>query len=150
MKLQRTLASLGAVAALTLGVLTTGSASASAAMPRCTDYDTYHDAADYYAKIPTDAAGSNFCAMGRGASGEQVRWLQETLWQCYGQNIVSDGQFGPATESALKRVQSALKISADGVYGPQTRDALKWNWVLFETGGDRCLRLTEAPGPLRS
>ncbi|KMO96526.1 peptidoglycan-binding domain-containing protein [Streptomyces roseus] len=149
MKLKRTLASLGAVAALTLGALTTGTATAGAAMPNCSGYAKYLDRAGYYVNIPTDGQqGSNFCAMRRGASGEQVRSLQETLWQCYGQRIDSDGQFGPATETALKRVQSALNLSADGVYGPQTRDALKWNWNLWTTGGHRCLRLTEAPGPL--
>ncbi|MEU7022242.1 peptidoglycan-binding domain-containing protein [Streptomyces sp. NPDC046203] len=151
MNLKRTLGSLGAVAALTLGVLTTGSAPASAGITtQCTGHSTYTDTAGYYVKVPTDyMGGSNFCAMSQGASGEQVRWLQETLWQCYGQNIVSDGQFGPATAAALKKVQAALNLSADGVYGPQTRDAIKWNWILWETGGHRCLRLTQAPGPLR-
>jgi hypothetical protein len=38
--------------------------------------------------------------------------------------IPADGVFGPNTESALKRWQSAHGLTADGIAGPQTRTAL--------------------------
>lgn len=60
--------------------------------------------------------------LSRGASGSDVSQLQERIagWAAYGQNIAIDGQFGPATESALKRFQSGYGLTADGVAGPQT------------------------------
>ncbi|WP_442908323.1 peptidoglycan-binding domain-containing protein [Halomonas sp. G15] len=35
-----------------------------------------------------------------------------------------DGYFGPATERALRRFQSAYGLSVDGIYGPETEKAL--------------------------
>ncbi|WP_307804737.1 peptidoglycan-binding domain-containing protein [Streptomyces sp. VRA16 Mangrove soil] len=148
MKLKRTLASLGVVSAIALGGLTVGTTTA-AATPSCSTYAVVFDAADYGVRLPTDSSRSNYCVMGQGASGRQVESLQEALIQCYGQSIEADGVFGPATATALKRAQAALGLTADGVYGPNTRDALKWNWTRSEGWEHRCLRLTQAPGPLR-
>jgi zinc D-Ala-D-Ala carboxypeptidase len=60
--------------------------------------------------------------LSRGASGSDVAQLQERIagWAASGQNIAIDGAFGPATEAALKRFQSAYGLSADGVAGPNT------------------------------
>lgn len=54
-----------------------------------------------------------------GASGENVRTLQYLLLQ-HNQNLVVDGSFGPATESAVRAVQSSRNLTADGVVGPKT------------------------------
>lgn len=57
-----------------------------------------------------------------GMSGSDVTQLQKRIagWMGYGQNLALDGQFGPATEAALKRFQSGYGLSADGIAGSQT------------------------------
>lgn len=50
----------------------------------------------------------------RGDSGQQVQALQKLL------GIVSDGAFGPATETAVTIIQQAHGLEADGVVGPLT------------------------------
>jgi len=54
----------------------------------------------------------------RGHSGGGVVALQRAL------GVTGDGDFGPATQHALKRWQRAHGLVADGVAGPQTRAAL--------------------------
>jgi len=55
----------------------------------------------------------------RGAKhGGGVADLQRAI------GVTPDGDFGPATESALKRWQRKHGLEADGVAGPQTRSAL--------------------------
>lgn len=60
--------------------------------------------------------------LSRGDSGSDVRQLQERVagWAGRGQNIAIDGQFGPATESAVRRFQAGYGLSVDGIAGPQT------------------------------
>ena len=60
--------------------------------------------------------------LSRGASGNDVAQLQERVagWAANGQNIAIDGQFGPATESAVRRFQAGYGLGVDGVAGPQT------------------------------
>ena len=44
----------------------------------------------------------------------------------YGEELETDGIYGPATKAALVRVlQKALGVTTDGVYGPQTKNAIK-------------------------
>jgi len=90
------------------------------------------------------------CHLSKGASGEGVRHLQLTLNECYGPypssggvkkfstKLVVDGQFGSATETALKTVQSYVGTTADGSYGPATRAKMKargnnkeGNWCMY-------------------
>ncbi|MER6394753.1 peptidoglycan-binding domain-containing protein [Kitasatospora sp. NPDC001603] len=58
----------------------------------------------------------------RGDSGARVKELQALLI-FHGYSVGStgvDGQFGAATESAVKRFQSAERITVDGIVGPAT------------------------------
>jgi resuscitation-promoting factor RpfB len=54
----------------------------------------------------------------RGDRGASVRKLQSAL------GITADGVFGSQTERAVKRFQKRKGLTVDGVVGPQTRDAL--------------------------
>lgn len=54
----------------------------------------------------------------RGLAGEPVKILQEKL------GVNADGQFGPATEAALKKYQQDHGLSVDGIAGPDTFLAL--------------------------
>lgn len=59
-----------------------------------------------------------------GASGENVKRLQEYLnW--YGNNLKVDGDFGTATEKALKKFQTEQGLTADGVCGDKTIAKMK-------------------------
>ena len=55
----------------------------------------------------------------RGSTGELVREVQTIVG-----GIKIDGQFGPATEAAVKQFQTAHKLVADGIVGPQTWAAM--------------------------
>lgn len=60
--------------------------------------------------------------LSQGATGEDVRQLQIRLsgYPGYGAVLGLDGDFGPATRSALVRFQQAYGLGADGVAGPAT------------------------------
>ncbi|ONI80259.1 peptidase M15 [Saccharothrix sp. ALI-22-I] len=64
--------------------------------------------------------------LSEGASGEDVRQLQVRLsgYPGYGGVLGLDGQFGPATKSALVRFQQAYGLTADGVAGSGTYSRL--------------------------
>jgi peptidoglycan hydrolase-like protein with peptidoglycan-binding domain len=55
----------------------------------------------------------------RGAQNHPVRTLQDLL-RAHGKNVAVDGIFGPATETAVRQLQTAGGIAADGIVGPQT------------------------------
>lgn len=59
----------------------------------------------------------------QGSTGPAVMALQRQL-NAHGQNLVVDGNFGPATASAVRNFQSSKKIGVDGVAGPQTWNSL--------------------------
>jgi hypothetical protein len=55
----------------------------------------------------------------RGMKGKKVRLIQE--WLClHGYNIFIDGDFGPATESAVRAFQRKKRLKVDGIVGPKT------------------------------
>jgi zinc D-Ala-D-Ala carboxypeptidase len=60
-------------------------------------------------------------ALQRGSSGTAVRQLQcELNWAMTGDNLSIDGDFGPATERAVRRFQGCVGIGVDGEVGPIT------------------------------
>jgi len=60
----------------------------------------------------------------RGHSGARVAGLQAGLNFGTGTRLSVDGQFGPATETALKNLQRWVRLTDDGIYGPKSQ------WVL--------------------
>lgn len=58
-----------------------------------------------------------------GSKGHPVKTLQHLL-RARGQNVAVDGEFGPATEAAVKTFQASHGLIADGIVGPLTWPAL--------------------------
>lgn len=61
-------------------------------------------------------------SLSQGMSGDDVRQLQIRVagYPGYGAVLGLDGDFGPATKSAVIRFQQAYGLGADGIAGPQT------------------------------
>lgn len=57
-----------------------------------------------------------------GSSGADVTQLQIRVagWVGYDQGFTVDGQYGPATATAVRGFQAAYGLGADGIAGPQT------------------------------
>lgn len=55
----------------------------------------------------------------KGSKGEKVRQLQTKMTQL-GYDIDVDGDFGPATEHAVKELQRAFGYTVDGIVGDGT------------------------------
>lgn len=61
----------------------------------------------------------------RGSRGAAVRTLQTSLNAAgAAPRLVVDGDFGPATDRAVRAIQQRLGLVVDGIVGPQTRTAL--------------------------
>lgn len=73
----------------------------------------------------------------RGSTGPQVAELQRRLKYAYAEyagNLVIDGDFGPATEAAVKEFQRRTRgLVVDGIVGPDTAAALRLR-VVSRTG----------------
>ncbi|XVU25343.1 peptidoglycan-binding domain-containing protein [Actinoplanes sp. CA-054009] len=112
------------------------------ANPVCTKAVTYQGAL-----VPAASNGSVNCGMVRGANSDGVRRLQDTLNDCYPNELkdvkvyplMVDGDFGGNTEKALKKVQSVSSTGADGMYGPLTRKAIRHTDPNY---GDPCRRVS--------
>ena len=63
---------------------------------------------------PAAAPAASTGVLRVGSTGHDVKRMQAAL------RIPSDGQFGPGTEAALKKWQSANGLTPDGVAGPKT------------------------------
>lgn len=106
-----------------LAVVTTMAAMAPAAL-----------AISVVTAAPAQAASSGLCSytssepvLRRGSTGTAVKQAQcELNYSMTGDNLAIDGDFGPATESAVKRFQACVKISVDGVIGPVTWSHLNY------------------------
>lgn len=66
----------------------------------------------------------NIPTLRRGSQGDEVADLQTILNARYGADLDVDGNFGKATEAAVKAFQKANGLTADGVVGPKTWKAL--------------------------
>jgi peptidoglycan hydrolase-like protein with peptidoglycan-binding domain len=55
-----------------------------------------------------------------GSQGQTVKDIQKIMGAATGTNLTVDGDFGPATEAAVKAFQTTHGLEADGVVGPQT------------------------------
>lgn len=51
---------------------------------------------------------------------DATRYLQGVLRRKASQNIAVDGDFGPATDRAVRNLQAFFRLTVDGVVGPQT------------------------------
>ena len=60
----------------------------------------------------------------RGDNGGAVRELQTLLNRTMNARLVVDGDFGPATDTAVKAFQRARNLTVDGIVGPATWGAL--------------------------
>lgn len=60
----------------------------------------------------------------RGSRGAAVRDLQ-TMLNAAGARLAVDGDFGPATDAAVRAFQKQAGLVVDGIVGPQTTTALK-------------------------
>ena len=62
--------------------------------------------------------------MKRGDRGPSVVALQRSLNLVAGKQLGTDGDFGPATDQAVRDLQRLFKLGQDGVVGPQTKGVL--------------------------
>ncbi len=60
----------------------------------------------------------------KGSKGDAVKGLQNALNERASQGVAVDGNFGPATENAVKGYQGAASLVVDGIAGPATWQAL--------------------------
>ncbi|MCV6588931.1 MAG: N-acetylmuramidase family protein [Marinobacterium sp.] len=77
---------------------------------------------------------SGVTTLRKGDSTPQVVQLQQRLLNA-GYQIAVDGEFGPATEQAVKRLQQAHGLVVDGIVGPKTQAALAgkvMGWMLSQ------------------
>ncbi|MFF7652874.1 peptidoglycan-binding protein [Streptomyces sp. NPDC007983] len=61
----------------------------------------------------------------RGSTGKAVKALQKNLNAVQQAGLTVDGEFGPATEKAVRTFQSKHKLTVDGEYGPHTAAVMK-------------------------
>ncbi|MFI9345775.1 peptidoglycan-binding protein [Streptomyces sp. NPDC052773] len=61
----------------------------------------------------------------RGSKGNAVKTLQKNLNTVLKTKLVVDGDFGPATEKAVKDFQARYRLTVDGQYGPNSAAMMK-------------------------
>lgn len=75
-------------------------------------------------------------SLSKGVSGEDVRVVQKKLQELgfFPASVFANGNFGPTTESSVKKFQKANGIIQNGVVGPQTRTALSKKGLNLTSG----------------
>ena len=84
----------------------------------------------------------NIPTLRRGSQGDEVADLQTILNARYGADLEVDGNFGKATEAAVKAFQKANGLTADGVVGPKT-----WTALGIVTDNNVTGKIPEVPEP---
>lgn len=66
----------------------------------------------------------------RGSRGPEVQQAQcqlnGAMYQTY---LAEDGQFGPATDAAVRKFQRCMGLAVDGIIGPNTWRELNYWWI---------------------
>ena len=70
-------------------------------------------------QTPASGSTAEYTTVRRGSTGSAVRTLQEMLVKL-GYSIAIDGDFGPATEKAVKGFQTVYGLEVDGIVGKMT------------------------------
>jgi hypothetical protein len=73
----------------------------------------------------TPAAQAPSTTLSPGATGSQVKILQQALTALGFSPGTPDGDYGPATQAAVERFQASKGLTQDGVVGPATLAALQ-------------------------
>lgn len=130
----RRILAVAATSMLALGASLATASQAQAAYPTCGSWTTYYTtySTSYVTHAPTTSYRSNnrTCQLKQGNRNDAVKVLQRALRECHGYGIAVDGEFGPATRSAVLAIQRRANdafgagIAEDGEFGPQTR-----NWI---------------------
>jgi hypothetical protein len=83
------------------------------------------------------------CLLSLNAQGDDVKWLQYTLNNCYNPStfLTLDGIYGPKTRDEVIAVQRHYGLAQDGVYGPDTRAAMIWDGQSAD-GSDVCRKVS--------
>ncbi|WP_225846693.1 GH25 family lysozyme [Streptomyces sp. HPF1205] len=72
---------------------------------------------------PPPPSGGGWPVVSQDATGHSVTAIQYLL-DAHGRSVTVDGDFGPATRSAVIAFQTAEGLTADGIVGPNTWQAL--------------------------
>jgi hypothetical protein len=76
-------------------------------------------------QLGSPPASSGTTILRRGSEGDAVRRLQRVLNAWYPHlGLAVDGDYGPATEAAVRELQRRARIAVDGIAGPQTLGVL--------------------------
>jgi peptidoglycan hydrolase-like protein with peptidoglycan-binding domain len=90
------------------------------------DYDD-----NYLGEVVSALGNPASILLRKGSSGPSVVDLQQKLNRL-GYGLSTDGQFGPGTETAVKKFQGSAGLTADGIVGSMTLNAL--NQAVVEAG----------------
>jgi len=92
----------------------------------------------------SNATAASNPVLKKGSSGAAVTQMQKLLQNAKFSPGAVDGQFGPNTEAALKKFQSAHGLVADGICGPKTWAALsKYGSISIPGGGGGTKQVTQ-------
>ncbi|TWD17410.1 putative peptidoglycan binding protein [Streptomyces sp. T12] len=125
----RTLAALGALAAvLACGVAVSPSASADV-YPTCNTTKAVSITSGHYITVPAYGSSKALTCklvLNQDTENPAVKALQRSLKNCEGYSYLGvDGFYGPQTFLAVEALQKKYGLFPDGIYGPNTRDSMK-------------------------